>query len=406
MSNLQTLLAAINDGAEQSLAARLRAESSAAEQAHNISDEAMHAMRNAGLFRIWRPKVYGGLELDAETGVRVFEELSRHDASAGWNAHISNVVDIYGAWFPESVGKRVFEGPDNVYSGALNPPFLATPDERDGVRGYTLQGRAPFASGVSHARWVLALAVAPSEAQGEGPPPVFFTLLPKDQLEVDQGSWETLGMGATGSFAVTAGDLFVPGDQFVPLAPRQFIAPHYDSQPLYRLSIWPLVSALGAPALGVARAAIDDLVALASFKVPFYTPRPLRERDVVQSRIGRAEAQLGSARAYFYQAIREASAAVAEPGSSLSQAHKHQIQLATCNAIESACEVVQTVFELAGSSGFRRGKDPRSDMQLRFEKYLREVNTMTQHAFGSKSRYESIGQIMLGLESDWPFFAF
>jgi indole-3-acetate monooxygenase len=31
---------------------------------------------------------------------------------------------------------------------------------------------------------------------------------------------------------------------------------------------------------------------------------------------------------------------------------------------------------------------------------------MTQHAFGSKSRYESVGQIMLGLDSDWPFFAF
>jgi hypothetical protein len=31
---------------------------------------------------------------------------------------------------------------------------------------------------------------------------------------------------------------------------------------------------------------------------------------------------------------------------------------------------------------------------------------MTQHAYSSANRYESVGALMLGLESDWPFFAF
>ncbi len=403
MTILATLLDALHAG-EPSLARQLRAAASKAEHERHLSIELVHALRDVGVFRMWRPKALGGLELDAMTGVRVFEELSRHDASAGWNAHISNVVDIYGAWFPDAVSKRVFDGPDHIYSGALNPPFMAVPHTRDGVEGFLLNGRAPFASGISHADHVLALAMFPPPA--DGPPSVFFTLLPKAGLVIHDGTWETMGMCATGSYDIEARDLFVPGDQLTPLAPRQRTATAYATQQLYRLSIWPLVSALGAPPLGVARAALDDLIELATFKVPFYTQRTLRDRDVVQSGVARAEAVLGAARAYFYEALREAWDAVEQPESSLTQAHKHKIQLATCHAIERAAEVTHMVFDIAGSSGFRKGKDPRSALELRFEKHLRDATTMTQHAFGSKSRYESVGQIMLGLESDWPFFAF
>jgi alkylation response protein AidB-like acyl-CoA dehydrogenase len=355
---------------------------------------------------MWRPKALGGLELDAMTGVRVIEELARYDVSAAWNAHISNVVDIHGAWFPETVSRRVFDGPDHVFSGALNPPFMAAPQQRDGIEGFVLNGRAPFASGIAHADHVLALAMVSPPDDG-GPPSMFFTMLPKRELVIHDGTWETMGMCATGSHDIEAKDLFLPADQLSPLAPRQSTPPLYATQQLYRLSIWPLVSALAAPALGVARAAIDDLLALAStFKVPFYTQRTLRDRDVVQARIAQAEATLGAARAYFYEALQQAWDAVEQPGSSLSQAHKLKLQLATCHALEHCAEVVRVTFELAGSSGFRKGKDPRSDLELRFEKHLRDAITMTQHAFGSKSRYESVGQAMLGLEPDWPFFAF
>jgi alkylation response protein AidB-like acyl-CoA dehydrogenase len=405
MSDLNSLLDAINAGGQNSLGARLRAAAAAAEANHRLSDELVAAMRDAGLFRMWRPKSLGGLELDCKTGVRIFEELSRFDASAGWNAHISNVVDIYGAWFPDSASARVFGGPQHLYSGALNPPFTATPSERGGVAGYLFNGRAPFASNITHADHMLALALVPP-ASADAPPSVFFAIVPRTDLIVHEGTWETMGMAATGSFDVEAKDLFVPADQLAPLGPRQSTAAAYQTQPLYRLSIWPLVSALGAPALGVARAAIDDFVALATIKVPFYTQRTLRDRDVVQSRLAHAEATLGAARAYFYESIDEAMAAVAEPGTSLSQAAKYKLQLATCQAIERSAEVTRTMFEVAGSSGFRRGPDPRSNLELRFEKYLRDATTMTQHAFGSASRYESVGQAMLGLDSDWPFFAF
>ena len=53
---------------------------------------------------------------------------------------------------------------------------------------------------------------------------------------------------------------------------------------------------------------------------------------------------------------------------------------------------------VAGTSSIRN--------EHKFQKYFRDVHTITQHAFASASRYESVGARMLGVESDWGFFAF
>jgi alkylation response protein AidB-like acyl-CoA dehydrogenase len=52
----------------------------------------------------------------------------------------------------------------------------------------------------------------------------------------------------------------------------------------------------------------------------------------------------------------------------------------------------------AGASAIRN--------QYRFQQYFRDVHTITQHAHGSASRYESVGALMVGEESDWGFFVF
>ena len=67
------------------------------------------------------------------------------------------------------------------------------------------------------------------------------------------------------------------------------------------------------------------------------------------------------------------------------------------NALDGCADAVDLVYAAAGASGFREGE--------RFERYFRDMHVMTQHAFVSASRYESVGQLLFGLDSDWPFFA-
>jgi hypothetical protein len=165
------------------------------------------------------------------------------------------------------------------------------------------------------------------------------------------------------------------------------------SGPLYRLTVWPAVATVAPPALGIARAAIDELIELATKKIPAYTVKSLRDRSVVQSQLGQAEAKLGAARAYLHDVFDRAYAEAVN-GKSITMEFKCKAQLASTHAILAAAEAVDLVHAAVGVSGIRR--------EYHFEKYFRDVHVLTQHAFASASRLESVGQILMGSSRSGP----
>jgi alkylation response protein AidB-like acyl-CoA dehydrogenase len=148
--------------------------------------------------------------------------------------------------------------------------------------------------------------------------------------------------------------------------------------------------------LGVARAAIDDLLALGR-KVPTYTQKSLRDRSVVQMRVAQAEAELSAARALFYETYRDAWEA-AHGVYHLDIRMKARCQMASVYVATTAARVVDLVHSCAGASGIRE--------EQKFQRHFRDAHVITQHALIAESRLEAVGQIMFGLEPDWPHFAF
>ena len=69
--------------------------------------------------------------------------------------------------------------------------------------------------------------------------------------------------------------------------------------------------------------------------------------------------------------------------------------LAATFALDSAAKAVDLLHESAGSTAFR----DESPIQRRF----RDLQTLRQNAIASWSRYESLGKLLLGRPSDWPF---
>jgi alkylation response protein AidB-like acyl-CoA dehydrogenase len=59
---------------------------------------------------------------------------------------------------------------------------------------------------------------------------------------------------------------------------------------------------------------------------------------------------------------------------------------------------VDVLHDIAGATAIRT--------QYPLERHFRDIHTLTQHAFGSTSRLESSGRLMLGLENNWGFFPF
>ncbi|MDJ0448167.1 acyl-CoA dehydrogenase family protein [Methylocystis sp. JR02] len=372
----------------------IRENAAAAERDRRLSPQAAAAMREAGLYRLWRPKALGGLEVDPMTGFRVIEELGRIDSAAGWNLQVSIAHDLFGPWFPDDAAREIFGG-DAIVVGGQQPARRAV----HVAGGYLLSGSTPFVSGAHQATAYLGYANIVEDGDlrrnADGAPETLLVACSaKDATIVD--NWNVFGMRGTGSHDVDVHDAFVPANWAVPWEPLRKPGSAYEG-PLYRLTVWPAIAALTPPALGIARAAIDEAIALITKKTPAFGAKKLEDNGVVQSQLARAEARLGAGRAFFYQAFEEAyDEAVA--GRPIDTKLKGKLQLAITHAMLEAVAAVDIVHEIIGASGIRE--------EFRFAQHFRDVHVIAQHGFINAAKLQPVGQIMLGLAPDWPFFAF
>jgi alkylation response protein AidB-like acyl-CoA dehydrogenase len=138
---------------------------------------------------------------------------------------------------------------------------------------------------------------------------------------------------------------------------------------------------------GIAGGAIDDVVALASGKVPTGSSRTLAERPAVQEAVARATAQLEAARAYV-RAVSEESWSLAESGVELGPGSRARLRMAATHAAGTSVDVVTAMFRVAGGSAVYR----RSSLEGR----LRDVNTAAQHMMVAQPTWELAGRMLLG----------
>jgi len=95
----------------------IREHAASAEQERRLARPVVDAMVKAGLFRLWTPKAFGGLEVDPMTAFRVFEEVSRLDSAAGWNLQLATGVVPNLAWFPDEGAAEIFSKTPDVILG-------------------------------------------------------------------------------------------------------------------------------------------------------------------------------------------------------------------------------------------------------------------------------------------------
>jgi hypothetical protein len=72
------------------------------------------------------------------------------------------------------------------------------------------------------------------------------------------------------------------------------------------------------------------------------------------------------------------------------------LTLASIFALDASVQAVNLLYESAGSTAFR----DECSLQQRF----RDLQTLRQNAFVAWSRYESVGKMILGRPTDWPFY--
>lgn len=347
------------------------------------------AMLDAGLFHLLVPKASGGSETDPITYLRAAEEVSTVDGSAGWNLMIGSGSALAAGFLPEGEAKEVF-GPRDIVAAVLAPTGRADP--KDG--GYTVTGRWSFASGIHQSTWVYGTCLVfdgdTPRMTDEGTPVMMSVLVPIADCEIHH-TWDVSGLRGTGSEDFSISDVFVPEERTF----RLFSSHRYSDAPLYRLPFTFFPAGVASVPLGIARGAIDAFIGLATTKVPMRVNRaPLRERPGVQVTVAKAEALLGSARAYFYESMQTVWDEVRSDGEA-KLTSMATLRSASCHAAISSAEAVDLMYNAGGGTSIYS----KSLLQRAF----RDVHAATQHVAVAPDSMEDVGRVMFGLEPSGPF---
>ncbi len=375
------------------LAPSIRKRAAEIEAARKLPADLVMDIANARLFRVALPEAEGGLGADIVTTLQVIEEVARADGSTGWCLAMGINTLRQSAQFAPEVRRQIFfSDPVGISAGSANPRgrAVAVPG------GYRVTGHWFFASGCMHSS---ALHGACKVFDGDAP-----RLRPNGDQEVRIAyfypksiariidTWDVSGLRGTGSHDIEVADLFVPEERtFSALDLRARV-----TGPMNRMHGFDLAGcSFCCVGLGVARAAIDEFVELAQVKVPRSSSELLRDRAIVQAKIGEAEAVLRSGRALLFDVVEDMWETVlaARP---ITERQRADLRLAMTHAAQSAGTATHMVCAAAGTTSIFT-KSP-------LERYARDAEVVTRHNQLQFVNYEAVGRTVLGLESNSPLF--
>jgi indole-3-acetate monooxygenase len=380
------------------MAPKIQAAAEEIESGRRIPRSIAEALKAAGVFGIAMPRAWGGPELDPLTQFRVIEALGMADGSVGWCAMINCDGGYFSAFLEQNVARAMYS--DILVGTAVTatPTGQAVPVPG----GYRVSGRFPFARGCLHCElaWVGCVVVEDGtpRVDGNGVPKVRQCLVSLSQCEIAD-TWDTTGLRGTGSNDLIASDVFVEAERTFNFRDPALIK---RRGPLYAFPFM-FVAKVSAPALGIARHALEALVDTASRKTARrYTlgealepPKMLRDDVFVQDAVGRAETMLAAAHAYQFEVMGDLWSTVVD-GKEPTPAQIARFTTAATYVIGVCVDVVQLACKAAGGTTVYK-KGP-------FDRCLRDILTMNQHVVTTLRTYEMAGRLLLGLEPlKWLF---
>ncbi len=374
------------------LVPKIRAAGDEMERIRRITPEIVQGMKEAGVFGMVLPQSWGAPELDPMTQLRVIEALAMAEGSAGWCAMIGCDSGYITAFLDEEVAREMYPDIWVATAATATATGQATPVKG----GYRVSGRFPFSSGCQHSEWVWVgcnlMENGKQHVHAKGIPETRTCFLKLSDVEI-LDTWYTTGLRGTGSHDLAVHDVVVPVERTF-----SFQDPNLVKRlgPLYAFPLMFIAKGAG-PALGIARHAIDVVIESAGRKPArrmilgegSEPAKLLRDEVFVQESVARAEALLGSARAYLFDVVGEVWNTLVH-GESLTPAQQARFLTMYAHVTGTCVDAVQLVYKASGGTAVYQSGP--------LDRCLRDILTMNQHLIGSLRTYEMAGRLLLGLE--------
>jgi alkylation response protein AidB-like acyl-CoA dehydrogenase len=368
--------------AVRGLAPAIRARAEEIEAERCLPADLFEELTAAGLFRMLVPRSHGGDEVGLLASMEVLEALAVADGATGWTAMIGAESPQLLSLLPRTTYDAIYaDGPNVTVGGSFAP--LGRAHAAEG--GYRVSGRWPFASGCQ--RWDLlfgncVVLDAGEPRQGADGPAARAMVLRRDEVEIED-TWRVLGLRGTGSHHFVVSDSFVPEERTFDI--------FFGRPCVAGVARYPIVDFcfhITSVALGIAQAALDEVVAAATTRQRTSMRTPLARTPLVQHRLGHAETSLRAARAFLRA---EAGGVVRDQGQAflplLARVYANDAWVA-----QLCASVVDTCFSTYGASGIY----DTSALQRR----LRDIHTIRQHASLNDNSITRAGAALLGQPID------
>ena len=369
----------------------LRERQKEADALRRMPDSTHRDFLDAGFYRIFQPKRYGGLECENRTLIDIAVQLGRGCGSSAWV--FTNLVAhslVLSMNCVEAQDDVWGDNPEALIASGLSVTGATSAPVDDGV---LLDGLWSFSSGVDFADYLHLQVFVPQE---DGPPEPRFALVPKGSFEIVD-DWNATGLLATGSKSVRLKEVFVPNYRTVAagvLSGGRGLSRHINSAPLYQISIWSSGTQIfPAPAVGIARGALDyvehefrDRVGVVGVK--------LAELPTAQARVAEANAEIDAALALLLQVSAEANA-FAERDVHPELEQRARWRLNNAYATQLSIRAVERLYPLLGARGL--------DAANPFMRAWRDVHAVGQQITQAwDMQATNAGRIRFGLPSVDP----
>jgi alkylation response protein AidB-like acyl-CoA dehydrogenase len=365
------------------------------ERVRHLPQPAVDALASAGLFKVSLPQELGGWEADVLLELEVFEAVSRISTSACWNVIVGNFHSSLPAVFcSDDAVKEIFLG-SRFPVVAGQPASIGAGRLADG--GMVVSGRYGWASGITHAGWVIGGCTM--EGNGELPPERRAWIAPKSAVNV-LDNWHVAGLMGTGSSDYVVDDLFIPDGWWFPFGdpgPLTNDTALAAPNPLrggnkYHavIRVWAMSGHIGV-LLGGAERALEHVADVASRKRRRNASSSVAARAVFRHELGASFVLLSATRdnaLRLFAAVAELTAA----GEPVTKDLVHQIYGLSAHTARTATAVAQMAYSYAGGDSVR--------LENPLQRILRDLLVAQQHLLYTDTHFEHLGEMLVQRASE------
>ncbi|WP_425640726.1 acyl-CoA dehydrogenase family protein [Marinomonas gallaica] len=356
---------------------RTRARDHEFDEQQFISQDVIEQFRRLGIYRALVSKKFGGDEITPAQFCEVVEEISKADGSAGWVASFG-IGAIYLSGLPVATLEKIYsESPDVVFAGGIFPP---QPAELC-AGNYDVKGRWSWSSGSKGAD-MIGVGILPKDGAGETIGAPRMAVMPSGKLKIEH-NWDVTGMAGTGSHDLVVNNVDVPEDWTCIRGGASTV-----EGPLFRYPSLSLATqVLAVVSLGIARAALDELKAMAAGRASVTGAPNIGERPLTQAEVAKADADLRAARCFFYESINDAWQTL-EKNEALSVEQINLLRLSSTHASRVGADVARKVQMVSGMTGVYKASP--------LSRFVNDAQVVTQHAFMGDITWQNAGAIFFG----------